>query len=141
MGLYILIFQIFMIVLYGIFARTGSLLTSLNTLETPLYFTLAYTLLSLRQRMCDWMQLTNYLFIVAICFQMNTLYLMFWDAVFNTGFFSTTAINSYYLIVNIECILAVLVTSLQFTGKLSLEQLFALSLIEVFAFALNFSIC
>jgi len=120
MGLYILIFEVFVIVLYGIFARTGSALASFSALETPLYFTLAFTLLSLRQRMCDWMQLTNYLFVVALCFQMNTLYLMFWDAAFNTGFYSTTAINSYYLIVNIECVLAVLVTSFQFTGKLSL---------------------
>jgi hypothetical protein len=129
MGLYILIFEIFIIVLYGIFARTGTTTTGVSDLETPLYFTLAFTLLNLKFRMYDWNQLTNYLFIVALVFQMNTLYLMFWDSAFNTGFSATTTINSYYLIVNLECVLAVLVTAFQFTGKLTIEQIFALTMV------------
>lgn len=95
----------------------------------------------MRFRMYEWNQLANYLFIMALTFQMNTLYIMFWDAAFNTGFSATTTINSYYLIINIECVLAILVTVFQFTGKLTLEQVFALSMVEIFAFALNFSIC
>lgn len=101
MGLYILIFEIFIIVLYGIFARTGSTTTGVSDLETPLYFTLAFTLVNMKYRMYEWNQLANYLFIAALVFQMNTLYMMFWDAAFNTSFYATTNINSYYLIVNI----------------------------------------
>lgn len=37
--------------------------------------------------------------------------------------------------------LALLVTATQFSGKFNLQQLFALAMVEVFAFALNFSIC
>jgi hypothetical protein len=95
----------------------------------------------MRFRMYEWSQLANYLFIMALSFQMNTLYLMFWDSAFNTGFSATTNINSYYLIINVECLLAILVTAFQFTGKLTIEQIFALSMVEIFAFALNFSIC
>lgn len=94
----------------------------------------------MRFRMYDWSQLTNYLFVVAICFQMNTLYVMFWESSFYNTFSSTTYISSLFLIVNIECILTVLVTIFQFTGRLTLQQIFALSMVEVFAFALNYSI-
>jgi hypothetical protein len=38
-------------------------------------------------------------------------------------------------------VLALLVTATQFSGKFNLQQLFALAMVEVFAFALNFSIC
>lgn len=91
--------------------------------------------------MHDWTILTNYLFILSISFQLNTLYLMFWDSAFNSGFSATTQINPAYLIVNIECTLAVLVTAFQFVGQLSIVQIFALCMVEVFAFALNFGIC
>lgn len=40
MGLYILIFEIFIIVFYGIFVRTGYSMASISDLEAPLYFTL-----------------------------------------------------------------------------------------------------
>jgi hypothetical protein len=130
MGLYILIFEVFIIVFYGIFVRTGSATTSyFSDLEAPLYFTLAYTLLTMRFRMYDWSQLTNYLFIVALCFQMNTLYIMFWEACFYSSFSSTTNISSLYLIINIECILAVLVTTFQFTGRFTIPQIFVLCMI------------
>jgi hypothetical protein len=91
MGLYILIFEIFIIVLYGIFVRTNtdSTLTAYYDIEGPLYFTLAFTLLSMRFRMYDWSQLTNFLFVLAISFQMNTLYMMFWKAAFYKEFNST----------------------------------------------------
>lgn len=91
--------------------------------------------------MYEWSQLANYLFIMALSFQMNTLYLMLWDNAFNNTFAATTDISNYYLIVNVECMLAILVTAFQFTGKLTIEQIFALSMVQIFAFALNFSIC
>ena len=34
-----------------------------------------------------------------------------------------------------------LITTFQFTGRLSIEQIFALAMVEIFAFALNFSVC
>ncbi|CAM6003738.1 unnamed protein product [Sphagnum balticum] len=40
MGLYIIIFEVLIIVLYGIFARTGSGTVAISDLEAPLYFTL-----------------------------------------------------------------------------------------------------
>lgn len=130
--------------LYGIFVRTGSTSStsgSISDIETPLYFTLAFTLLNMRFRMYEWSQLANYLFVMALSFQLNTLYMMFWDNAFNRTFAATTNISNYYLIINVECMLAVLVTAFQFTGKLTIEQIFALSMVEIFAFALNFSIC
>ena len=69
--------------------------------EGPMYFTLAFTLANLRGRMYDWSHLTNYLFICALAFQTNTLYLMLWDSAFNGGFSSTTTITSNYLLINI----------------------------------------
>lgn len=120
MGLYILIFEIFIILFYGIFLRTGDTSNTYSDLESPLYFTLAFTLLSLRLRMYDWSVLTNYLFILAISFQMNTLFVMFWEASFYNNFTSTTSITSLHLVINIECALTILVTSLQFLGKLTL---------------------
>lgn len=91
MGLYILIFEIFIIVIYGIFIRTGtdSTSTSYYYIEAPLYFTLAFTLLSMKFRMYDWSQLTNFLFVLAVSFQMNTLYVIFWKDCFNKSFSST----------------------------------------------------
>ena len=90
--------------------------------------------------MYDWSQLTNFLFIAAICFQLNTLYFMFWESAFYRQFNSTTNVTSIHLIINIECTLAVLVTTFQFVGRLTIQQIFALTMVEVFAFALNFSI-
>lgn len=102
MGLYILIFEIFIIIFYGIFLRTGSDSNyTYNNLEAPLYFTLAFTLLSMKYRMYDWSLLTNYLFIVAISFQLNTLFVIFWEACFYQYFPSTTNISSLHLIMNI----------------------------------------
>jgi len=95
----------------------------------------------MKGRLYDWSMLTNYLFVLAVCFQMNTLYLMFWDSAFNSGFSSNMTINSYFLIINIECTLAVLVTMFVFFRTLNLPQLFALCMIEVFAFSLNFGVC
>ena len=140
MGLYILIFEVFIIVIYGIFVRTGSTLSAITELESTIYFTLAFTLINMKYRMYEWSHLTNYLFIMALCFQINTLFLMFWDAAFHNTFAATTTIHSYYLLIDVECLLAVLITSHQFAGRLSTEQIFALSMIEIFAFALNFSI-
>ena len=141
MGLYILIFEAFIILFYGIFIRTGTdTVSTFTDLEAPLYFTLAFTLLSMRFRMYDWSQLTNYIFIVAISFQLNTLYFMFWESSFYRNFSSTTNISSYHLIINIQCTLTILVTTFNFVGKLSIQQIFALCMVEVFAFALNFSI-
>ena len=142
MGLYILIFELFIIIFYGIFLRTGdSTNSTFYDMENALYFTLGFTLLSMRGRMYDWSLLTNYLFVIAISFQLNTLYVIFWQSSFYREFNSTTNITSYHLIINIQCALALLVTSLQFIGKLTLQQIFALSMVEVFAFALNFSVC
>ena len=90
--------------------------------------------------MYDWSQLTNYIFIVAICFQLNTLYFMFWESAFYRDFSATRNISSFHLIINIQCTLAVLVTTFNFVGKLSIQQIFALCMVEVFAFAINFSI-
>ena len=103
MGLYILIFEVFIIVIYGIFVRTGtdSSVTAYYYIEAPLYFTLAYTLLSMRFRMYDWSQLTNFLFVLAISFQMNTLYIMFWKDSFDKNFSSTQSITHHILIINI----------------------------------------
>lgn len=141
MGLYILIFEIFIIILYGIFVRTGTAtISTFSDIEAPLYFTLAFTLLHMKNRMYDWSQLTNFLFITAISFQLNTLYFMFWESSFYQAFSSTTNISSLHLIVNIECTLAILVTAFQFVGRFSTQEIFALCMVEVFAFALNFSI-
>ena len=82
MGFYILIFEICIIIFYGIFVRTGSSTVDYTTLEAPLYFCLAFTLYSMKHRMFDWSQLTNFLFILAITFQLNTLFIMFWDSAF-----------------------------------------------------------
>lgn len=101
MGLYILIFEVFVIVLYGIFVRTGSSTAAFTDIEGPLYFTLAWVLLNLRGRMSDWSSLGNYLFLLALSFQLNTLYLMFWDSAFNSGFSGTSVYSSYYLIINV----------------------------------------
>lgn len=40
MGIYILLFEISIIILYGVFVRTGTTTLSLSVLSTPLYFTL-----------------------------------------------------------------------------------------------------
>jgi hypothetical protein len=66
---------------------------------------------------------------MALTFQMNPLYLMFYDAAFHNTFSATTNLSSYYLMINIECLLAILVTTFQFAGRLTLEQIFALSMI------------
>ena len=141
MGYYILIFEIAIIIFYGIFVRTGyTAVSSFADLEAPLYFTLAFTLLHFKHRMYDWTQLTNLLFVAAITFQLNTLFFMFWESSFYRSFNSTTNVSSFHLIINIECTLAILVTIFQFVGRFTPQQIFALSLVEIFAFALNFSI-
>jgi len=92
-------------------------------------------------RMYEWSILTNYLFIMALSFQLNSLFIMFYDNAYRTGFYSTTTFTGYYLMIDVECMLAILITSFQFAGRLTTEQIFALSIVEIFAFALNFSSC
>lgn len=90
--------------------------------------------------MYDWSQLTNFIFIAAIVFQIHTLYWMFWESAFYREFYSTKNLTSFHLIINVECTLAILVTVFQFVGRFTTPQIFAITMVEVFAFALNFSI-
>jgi len=130
MGYYILIFELAIIVLYGIFLRTGYTTTSsFSDLEAPLYFTLAFTLLHFKYRMYDWSQLTNLLFVAAITFQLNTLLFIFWESSFYRTFNSTSNISPLHLIINIECTLTILVTLFQFVGRFTPQQIFALSIV------------
>ena len=82
MGIYILIFEICIIIFYGVFVRTGNATIDYSTIESPLFFCLAFTPYSMKHRMFDWSQLTHFLFLLATCFQLNTLFIMFWDSAF-----------------------------------------------------------
>lgn len=109
-GIYIIIFEIFIIVLYGIFMRTSTAtaLTSLTSIESGLYFTLginckyiAYTIITLKHKMYDWSTITNYIFILAVTLQTNNLYYFFWKYCFDRNFSATSVITTDAMIVSV----------------------------------------
>ena len=118
-GVYLIIFEIFIIIVYGIFVRTDStntVSTYLQYISTSFYFIfgnsfiiLAYTVVSFRYKMFDWSMLTNLLFIIAICIQLNTLYIMFWSSCFN-NFYSTSSFGTTHLVTGIQCALCIIIT-------------------------------
>jgi hypothetical protein len=50
--------------------------------------------LSIKNRNLDWTVLMHYLFIVMICFQINTLYYYFWMEAFTQTFTPTTSLST-----------------------------------------------
>lgn len=71
--------------------------------------TLAYTVVSFRYKMFDWSMLTNLLFIIAICIQLNTLYIMFWASCFS-GFNATSSFGTTHLVTGVQCALCIIIT-------------------------------
>lgn len=134
-----------MIVIYGIGVRTStsstdtSLISYVSTISSGFYFLLAYTLISLKHKMFDWSMITNLLYILVITFQMNTLWYMFWASTFD-GFNSTSSFNTIHIIADIQATLSVIIVSFQFIAQINRTQIFILSIIQVFAFAMNWAI-
>jgi hypothetical protein len=118
-GVYLIIFEIFIIIIYGIFVRTDStntLSTYMQSISSSFYFIFgnyllisAYTVVSFRYKMFDWSMLTNLLFIIAISIQLNTLYIMFWASCFN-GFNSTSSFGTTHLVTGVQCALCIIIT-------------------------------
>lgn len=94
-----------------------------------------------KHRSLDWTVLTNYLFIVALAFQINTLYYFFWYQVFADTFASTSSMTSDSMIIGTEASLVVIVTVSYFINKLNHLQIFIICMLEVFAFSINWGIC
>jgi hypothetical protein len=124
-----------MIILFGIFIRTNDPLASLSlgSMDSGLFFIAgnsiiysAYAFLYVKHRSIDWTALTNFLFIVMITLQINTLYYYFWSYAFDHNFHATTPLSSDALINGLESALTVVVTSSLFLTKLSQVSLFAL---------------
>lgn len=149
LGIVILVFEILMIILYGIFIRTDSITTSAtSSLDSGLFFIACksrvisgYAFLCTKHRNLDWTVLTHYLFIVMICFQINTLYFYFWSSAFAQVFSATSSLSSFVFISGMEATLTVLITVSMFTSRLSQLSVFTITMIEVFFFALNWGIC
>ena len=85
--------------------------------------------------------MTNFIFIVVICFQINTLYYFFWASAFANTFTATSAFTSGSLITGVEASLTVVITVFYFISRLTHIQIFIICMFEVFAYALNWAIC
>jgi hypothetical protein len=114
---------VFIIIFFGIFVRTstdasvtGSLADYITVISSGLYFLLgnssfipAFTATSFKFKMFDWTMMSNMLFILIVCLQLNTLYLMFWQSCFN-GFSATSSFTTAHFVVGIEAALAIMIT-------------------------------
>lgn len=102
LGKIVLIFEIAIIILFGIFVRTDdSSTSSITSISSALLFVAVYAYIMSRQRSLDWTVLTNYLFIAALAFQVNALYYFFWFQVFADTFSSTSSMTSGALITGV----------------------------------------
>ena len=138
-GIYLIVFEVFIIIFFGIFVRTSpddsTLTTNITTIASGFYFLLgislwysAFTATSFRFKMLDWLMLSNMLFILTICLQINTLYVMFWQSCFN-GFSATNNLSTTHVVVGIEAALAIMVTCFEFIGQLNKAQIFLIAMI------------
>jgi hypothetical protein len=125
---------------------TGSLADYITVISSGLYFLLgnssfipAFTATSFKFKMFDWTMMSNMLFILIVCLQLNTLYLMFWQSCFN-GFSSTSSFTTAHFVVGIEAALAIMITCFEFIGQLNKIQIFLIAMVEIFFFALNWAI-
>lgn len=90
---------------------------------------LAYAFLNTKNRNLDWTVLTNFLFIVMICFQINTLYYYFWASAFAKSFSSTSSLSASVFVSGMEATLTVVITASMFASRLSQLGLFVLTMI------------
>lgn len=95
----------------------------------------------IRHKSLDWTAITTFLFVLALAFQVNTLYYFFWLEAFANAFTSTASFTSLAMISGVEASLTVLVTVFYFVSRLTHIQIFLVAMLEVFAFALNWGIC
>lgn len=149
-GIIILIFEVLMIIFYGIFIRTDSITTSsVSSIDSSLFFVagnampiIAYAFLNLKSRNLDWTVLVNFLFVVMIALQINTLYYYFWNYVFSTSTWnSTTSLSSGAFVNGVEATITVIITISLFVNRLSQMSIFIITMLEVFFFAANWGIC
>ena len=82
----------------------------------------------IKHKSMDWTAMTSFLFIVAICFQINTLYYFFWAEAFAENFTSTAAFTSNSLISGVEASLTVVITVFYFVSKLTHIQIFIIAM-------------
>lgn len=101
----------------------------------------AYSLIFIRHKSLDWTAITTFLLVLALAFQINTLYYFFWLEAFANTFTSTASFTSLAMISGVEASLTVIVTVFYFVSRLTHIQIFLITMLEVFAFALNWGIC
>ena len=110
-GIYLIVFEVFIIIFFGIFVRTSpddsTLLTYVTSIASGFYFLIgnskfnqAFTATSFKYKMFDWSMLTNMLFILIISLQLNTLFMMFWQSCF-LGFNATSNFTGIHVVVGI----------------------------------------
>lgn len=93
-GIFVISFQVLMVLLFGIFIRVGTASTTAYSFNQPFVFLLGYTLISIKFKLYDWTTIINLVFISAITFQWNTLFYIFWSSCVNNSFTVTSYITS-----------------------------------------------